>query len=147
VSRVSRRQAFHELSLCGISLFVVVASSGSAQSDGGKESKGKKDPDKQDSDNTVYTPGGDVTTPKLIHYVEPRFSPSSKEAYVEGVVRISTVVNPAGLPTDLHIVEGLNSEEDGTAIEAVKQWRFQPGTKQGHPVHVKVTVQIEFHLL
>ncbi len=110
------------------------------------ESKEKKDAPKTPPP-PVYTPGGDVKAPKLTHYVEPEFSPASKEAYVEGVVKISTVVTPEGLPTQLVVVTGLNAEEDKTAVKAAQQWRFDPGTKAGKPVHVKVTLEIEFHLL
>jgi TonB family protein len=95
----------------------------------------------------VYTAGGEVKAPKIIHYVEPDFSPSSQEAYVEGVVRLSAIVNTEGLPTELKIINGLNSEEDQTAMEALKQWRFKPGTKNGQAVRVKITVEINFHLL
>ncbi|HEY3936508.1 MAG TPA: energy transducer TonB [Bryobacteraceae bacterium] len=103
--------------------------------------------DKSTDEPPTYTPGGDVKPPKLIHYVEPEFSSSSKEAFVEGVVKISTVVTAAGLPTELQVVSGLNAEEDKTAMAAVKKWRFEPGTKDGHPVRVRVTVEINFHLL
>jgi TonB family protein len=95
----------------------------------------------------VYTPGGDVKPPKLVHYVEPSFSNSSKEAFVEGVVKISTVVTVDGKPVELHVTSGLNTEEDRTALDAVTQWRFEPGTKAGKAVRVKVTVEVDFHLL
>ena len=98
-------------------------------------------------EDTVYEPGGDVKPPKLVHYVEPAFSPSSKEAFVEGTVRISTVVTRDGDTTDLRVTRGLNAEEDRTAVEAVKQWKFQPGTKAGQPVKVRVNVEVTFHLL
>ena len=100
-----------------------------------------------DSADKVYEPGGDVKPPKLVHYVEPAFSPSSKEAFVEGTVKISTVVTREGQATNLKVTSGLNSEEDRTATEAVKQWKFQPGTKAGQPVNVHVTVEVTFHLL
>ena len=112
-----------------------------------KENRDRKDSDKASPLDPVYQPGGDVKSPKLIHYVEPSFSSSSKEAFVEGTVRISTVVTSEGRPADLHILSGLNSEEDRTAVEAVTQWRFQPGSKNGKPVNVRVTVEVEFHLL
>ena len=95
----------------------------------------------------VYEPGGAVKAPKLLHYVEPEFSSKSKEAFIEGVVRISTVVTTEGRPSDSRVVRGLNAEEDRTAMEALKQWRFQPGTKDGKPVNVRVTIEIAFHLL
>jgi protein TonB len=99
------------------------------------------------SKEVVYEPGGDVKSPKLIHYVEPAFSSSSKEAFVEGVVRLSTVVKLDGVPADVHVLKGLNSEEDQKAMDALAKWRFKPGTKNGQPVNVRVTVEVEFHLL
>ena len=96
---------------------------------------------------TVYTPGGDVKPPKVIHYVEPQFSASSKEAFVEGVVKLKTTVTPEGLPSDIEITKSLNTDEDRTAADAVKQWRFQPGTKGGEAVHVRVSIEIAFHLM
>ena len=110
-----------------------------------RRSLGADDPVAQE--DTVYEPGGDVKPPKLVHYVEPAFSPSSKEAFVEGTVRISTVVTRDGDTTDLRVVRGLNAEEDRTAVEAVKQWKFEPGTKAGQPVKVRVNVEVTFHLL
>ncbi len=83
--------------------------------------------------------------PKVIHYVEP--DPSSQDAYVEGVVRISAVVNLDGTPSDLKVVKGLNAEEDKLATEALKQWRFRPGSKNEKPVRVRINVEINFHLL
>lgn len=102
---------------------------------------------KDEPDEKVYDPGGDVKPPKLVHYVEPQFSSSAKEAFIEGTVKISTVVTTDGVATEFHVVSGLNSEEDKTAVEALKQWKFEPGTKAGKPVKVKVTVEVDFHLL
>jgi len=95
----------------------------------------------------VYEPGSHVSRPKLLHYVEPLFSTKPDEAFVEGTVTISVVVNAQGQPTDLQVIKGLNAGQDHSAIEAVKQWRFQPGTKGGKPVSVRVNVQVAFHLL
>lgn len=110
-------------------------------------SKNEKSAKREPADDKVYEPGGDVKPPKLAHYVEPAFSSSSKEAFVEGTVKISTIITSEGVPTDLRVVSGLNTDEDRTAVEALKQWKFQPGTKSGRPVNVKVTVEINFHLL
>ena len=95
----------------------------------------------------VYEPGGAVKAPKLTHYVEPEFSSKSKEAFIEGVVKILTVVTAEGQPSESRVTHGLNAEEDKTALDALKQWRFQPGTKDGKPVNVRVTIEIAFHLL
>jgi TonB family protein len=116
--------------------------------DENQNSTDAKDKDKKDaSAERVYEPGGDVKPPKLVHYVEPSFSPNSKEAFVEGTVRISTIVTTDGVPKSFRVISGLNAEEDRTAIEALKQWKFQPGTRNGQAVNVRVTVEVEFHLL
>ena len=95
----------------------------------------------------VYTPGGDVKPPKVIHYVEPAFPNTSKSAFIEGVVKLKTTVTTEGLPIDLEVTHGLNEEEDKNAMEAVTQWRFQPGTKAGEAVYVRVGIEIAFHLI
>jgi TonB family protein len=99
----------------------------------------KSDPD------PIFTVGGDVKPPKIIHYVEP--DPTDQDSYVEGIVRISTVIGRDGVPSDLRVVKGLNEAEDKLAVEALKQWRFSPGTKDGQPVRVRINVEINFHLL
>lgn len=106
-----------------------------------------KEQAKDNSGAEVFEPGSGVKAPKLIHYVEPEFSPNSKEAFVEGVVKVSTVVSSDGTVSACQVLRGLNAEEDRTALKAVKLWRFQPGTKDGKPVNVRVTVEIEFHLM
>jgi TonB family protein len=121
----------------------LVISTAPCRADDDKQKQQVKDPVPQE----VYEPGATVKAPKLIHYVEPEFSASSKEAFVEGVVKVSTIVTTEGTVSSCQVVRGLNAEEDKTAIKAVKLWRFQPGTKDGKPVNVRVTVEIEFHLM
>jgi TonB family protein len=96
---------------------------------------------------TVYTPGGDVKSPKVVHYVEPKFTDTSKDAFVDGVVKLKTTITPEGLPIDIQVTKGLNEQEDRNAVDAVKQWRFSPGTKGGEAVHVRVSIEIAFHLM
>lgn len=138
-----RREFCHEVIRA---LLVVLLIAGTLRADD-QSSKSGKDIKPEERQETVYEPGGDVKPPKLVHYVEPAFSPSSKEAYVEGTVKISTVVTRDGVATNLRVTSGLNAEEDRTAIDAVKQWKFEPGTKAGQPVNVRVNVEVTFHLL
>jgi len=141
----SGRRAFTRTGLWA--LLIAAVQTMQAGDEPAKDNRDRKDTGKVSSQDPVYQPGGDINSPKLIHYVEPSFSSSSKEAFIEGVVRISTVVTSEGRPADLHVLSGLNSEEDRTAVEAVTQWRFRPGSKNGKPVNVRVTVEVEFHLL
>jgi len=140
------RRSFCRSFLALISVAAGTLDAAGQESGDAKKADGKKS-DSGASDDHVYEPGGDVKPPKVIHYVEPSFSPKSKEAYVEGTVKISTVVTTEGSPKDLRVISGLNAEEDQTAVDALKQWKFQPGTKNGQAVNVRVTVEVSFHSL
>ena len=141
--RASRRNLLQIWVVAMAGVLNAVRATGQENSSSDKRSQPKSGKDEE----AVYEPGGDVKAPKLLHYVEPEFSPNSKEAFVEGTVKISTVVTVEGNPEAFRIVRGLNTEEDRTAVEALKKWKFTPGTKAGHPVNVRVVVEIEFHLL
>jgi TonB family protein len=144
VSLSTSRRVFNRTLAKPVFAGLVFISLGMADGDESKDSKTSKEAKPK---APVYDPGGEITPPKLVHYVEPAFSSSSSEAFVEGSVKISTIVTSDGLPTELHIVRGLNSEEDRTAVDAVTQWRFRPGQKAGQAVNVRVTVEVDFHLL
>ena len=101
----------------------------------------------KDRNETIYDIGGDVQPPKLIHVVEPSFDPKSEEAFTSGVVRIQIVVTLEGGVRDPKVVAGLNDRQDKKAVEAVTQWRFKPALRQGEPVNVRATVEVNFHLL
>lgn len=101
----------------------------------------------KDNSETVYDIGGDVQPPKLVHVVEPAFDPKSEEAFTSGVVRIRIVVTLEGGVRDPKVIAGLNDRQDKKAVEAVTQWRFKPAQRQGEPVNVRATVEVNFHLL
>ena len=95
----------------------------------------------------IYDIGGDVKPPKLVHVVEPEFSAHSDQAFVSGVVKIQMIVTSEGTPKEPKVLSGLGETQDKKAVEAVEQWRFKPATKDDKPVSVRVTVEVNFHLL
>jgi TonB family protein len=58
-----------------------------------------------------------------------------------------TVVDEHGLPRDLKVVRPLGLGLDQKAIEAVEKWKFSPGKKDGKPVPVQATIEVNFRLL
>lgn len=44
------------------------------------------------------------------------------------------------------MVESLDAGLDQNAVEAVKQWVFEPGTKKGKPVTVAARLEVNFKL-
>ncbi len=97
----------------------------------------------QSDDEKVYTVGNGVTAPRVTHQVAPEHP--AKGFRISGAVLIGLVITSQGAPTDVHVVRSLEKEVDQAAVDAVKQWHFDPATKDGKPVAVKIDVEIRFH--
>ena len=98
----------------------------------------------QNDDETVYDIGPGVTPPRVIKQVNPRYS-TSKGVRAVGSVIIALVVSSRGLPKDPHVVKGIDSDLDQSAVDAVKEWRFAPAQRNDKPIAVRVSVEIRFH--
>jgi TonB family protein len=95
----------------------------------------------------VYHVGNGVTAPQLIYKVEPQYTETARAAKYQGTVLLFLVVQPDGTATDFKVVRSLGLGLDEKAIEAVRQWRFRPGAKDGAPVPVAATIEVNFRLL
>ncbi len=93
-----------------------------------------------------YRPGSGVEPPHLLREVKPRYDEAARRAGIEGEVVLEVVVRADGTVGDLRVLQGLGGGLDARAAEAVRQWRFAPGLRQGTPVDVIVEVSVEFRL-
>jgi protein TonB len=95
-----------------------------------------------------YGIGNGVTGPDLIHRTPPQYSAEAMRAKVQGVAVLSGVVGVDGTLHDIRVVRSLDAAFglDQEAIACVRQWRFRPGTRQGKPVAVYVTIEVAFNL-
>jgi TonB family protein len=84
--------------------------------------------------------------PTLIHKTEPLYTSEAQQKGVEGRAVLIVVIDTNGLPTDIKIASPLGMGLDQMAIECVQQWRFKPGTKNGVPVPVTATIEVNFRL-
>ncbi|BDC49319.1 hypothetical protein F183_A16350 [Bryobacterales bacterium F-183] len=100
------------------------------------------------ADGKVYKVGKDgVSAPKVLQKVEPKYSESAKDAKVEGSVTLKLEITPEGRAEKFQVAKSLEPTLDQAAIEAVKQWKFQPAQKAGKPVRVSATIEVQFRLL
>jgi bla regulator protein blaR1 len=103
-------------------------------------------PARQDADREVHKPGGRVVAPKLIRDVKPQYSARAMQEKVQGEVLLECVVKADGTVGDTKIVKSLDPDLDKAALDATAQWVFEPGTRDGKPVNVLVTITIAFTL-
>ena len=95
----------------------------------------------------VYWPGGGVTPPTLVSQVRPSYTSDALRQRIQGTVLIELIVRRDGQPTDIRVVRSLDPGGlDLEAVEAVRQWRFNPGRFAGAPVNVLVTIVLEFSI-
>jgi TonB family protein len=96
----------------------------------------------------VYRPGSGIEIPRILTEVKPQYTADAMRAKIQGVVEMEAVVMPDGSVGDVQITRSLDRTFglDQKAIEAVKQWRFAPGTRFGKPVPVLVTIELTFTL-
>ncbi|HWB96140.1 MAG TPA: energy transducer TonB [Bryobacteraceae bacterium] len=95
----------------------------------------------------VFRVGGGVTSPQLLYKVEPEYSEEARKAKYQGTVVLYVEVDPTGKARNLRVVRSLGLGLDEKAIEAVNKWKFRPGYKDGHPVTVAATIEVNFRLL
>jgi TonB family protein len=82
-----------------------------------------------------------------VYKVNPGYTPEAKAAKIQGTVTLTMVVNTQGRADEIQVTRSLDPGLDTNAIGAVSQWQFKPGTKDGQPVDVAVTIEINFKLM
>jgi len=95
-------------------------------------------------DEQVFHVGGDVKKPKALQIVDATYSKDGLKNKISGNVEVYIVVDKSGTPTRLRIVHGLGYGLDEEALQAVRQYRFQPATRDGQPVCVELYVDVKF---
>ena len=99
------------------------------------------------SGSTAVRVGGGVTAPALIHKVEPQYTEQARAARFDGTVVLYVEIGPDGKAHNIRVMRSLGLGLDQKAIDAVGQWQFNPGMKDGVPVNVQATVEVNFRLL
>jgi TonB family protein len=91
--------------------------------------------------------GNGVSMPSIADRMEPEYSEEARRQKLQGSVQLQLVVDATGHATNIVIPRMLGLGLDEKAMEAVKTWRFKPGMKDGNPVSVFATIEVNFRLL
>ena len=107
----------------------------------------------------VVAPGGKTTgqqqvpdnvlvdvQPAVIKRVEPVYPHDALAKGSEGKVWVKILVDTAGRPAQVEILQSENEYFDQASITAARQWVFSPALKDGRPVAVWITLPFKFKL-
>ncbi len=93
-----------------------------------------------------YVRGGAITEPVRVHTPQPPYTPEARDARVQGAVVLQTVIDTDGRVIRAEAVRSLPLGLTESALETVRQWRFEPATLAGVPVAVEYVVAVRFRL-
>lgn len=88
---------------------------------------------------------GKIKPPKLIKEVEPIYPEIARKAKVEGVVILEVTTDTSGKVIDVKLLRSIPLL-DQSAIEAVRQWIYEPVVVDGLPRGIIFTVPVRFNL-
>jgi TonB family protein len=92
--------------------------------------------------NAPVRPGGAVPSPRKTHDVPAVYPEAMRQSGVAGVVIMELIVAADGSVSGAKVLRGLTPQIDLAALEAAKQWRYEPTHLNGAPVPVVLTATI-----
>jgi TonB family protein len=87
--------------------------------------------------------GGEIRPPHLVYSVVPRYPDIARETNVQGTVVIDTVIDKSGHVVNMKVVSGPMLLRQA-ALDALRQWKYEPSKLDGQPTSVQMTVSIQF---
>ena len=98
-------------------------------------------------DNEIFQVAeGGITAPRIISRVEPTYTEEARRAKVGGTIILFMEITSSGTVENVVVLHGLEKGLDESAVRAIKQWKFAPATKDGRPVAVIMTVEMNFSM-
>lgn len=86
--------------------------------------------------------------PRVIKQIKPRYPAAAEKNKISGKVTLRFIVTKEGCIRDASVIESEpKGVFDGSALEAIRQYRFRPGVKGGESVDVVVTAPISYNVV
>ena len=89
--------------------------------------------------------GGQVQAAKLMNKVQPLYPPLARQTRISGTVRLHAIIAKNGTVEQLEVISG-HPLLVQAALDAVRQWKYQPTTLNGEAVEVDTTIDVIFSL-
>ena len=89
--------------------------------------------------------GGVVSAAKLIYQPKPEYPQLAKITHTEGTVELEAVIGKDGTIEELRVLSGHHLLVRA-AVDAVRQWRYQPTLLNDQPIEVITEITVNFKL-
>jgi TonB family protein len=122
---------------CGVIAFATCASALALRMDVAEPSEQGTAPVK------LHVKVGDLT---IASKVQPGYPAEAKKDRLSGTVTLTAIIGKDGAVENIKVTKSLRADCDQSAIDAVKQWRYQPYLLNGEPTEVETTIHIIYTL-
>jgi TonB family protein len=89
--------------------------------------------------------GGNVQAARIRNRVQPVYPVAARQARIDGVVRLRVIIAKDGTITQMEVVSG-HPLLVQAALDAVRQWVYEPTLIDGRPVEVDTVIDVFFQL-
>ena len=89
---------------------------------------------------------GTIKAPTVVNHPDPKYPDIYRRARISGVVFIEAAISETGTIDGARVLKSLAPELDMAALTAMRQWTFEPATKDGQPVPVLFNLKVNFTL-
>jgi TonB family protein len=91
--------------------------------------------------------GGNIRPPRKLKDVKPVYPETMRAAGVEGTVPLEAIITAAGTVQSVRILSAtVHPDLALAAVDAVRQWRFEPTLLNGSPVDIAMSTTVTFTL-
>jgi TonB family protein len=89
---------------------------------------------------------GGVTAGRALHKIPPFYPLYAKANHISGAVLLHAIISRQGAVTGIFPIASPDTGLTAAAIDAVKQWTYQPFLLNGQPTDVETTIQVNFNM-
>jgi TonB family protein len=84
--------------------------------------------------------------PIVVYGPHPFYAKDAREKKIVGEVQLEATIGTDGIPREIKITKHLYPSLDQSAVNAVREWRFEPATKDGKAIEKRVPIHLSFNL-
>jgi TonB family protein len=95
---------------------------------------------------TALSVPGAITAGRAISQAKPEYPAIAKWQHIRGPVYLRGVIGKDGSIKQLGVIDAPSPILADAALEAVRQWRYQPYLLNGDPVEVSTTITVNFNI-
>jgi TonB family protein len=111
-----------------------------------RQTAGRNLPKPQVAAGVYRMADGGISAPMLLYKTEPKYTEEARAGKIQGTTILYAEIGTDGAAHNIKVQRSLEPGLDQQAIDALGQWQFKPGQKDGQDVTVAATIEINFRL-